>query len=323
MVISDTWLRLVCHLFCSYHVDFDGICERNHIFITNPCLFWPIPRVLVSQTKRNTQGHHSSGVVKKRVRFRSGREKKKVITQHDPHLPRFFTPLLLSPSSIWHYLSPTEFQEQPMLILPNLLAPFLLYIVCPKEAIPLSGSGKISSTNYPKSNYTASRNCTWNITAPADKIIMFTFTDFVLSECSASPCSDSCSYVELYDGGSTSSPSLGRFCQGSSWNEPQLSTRNQMFVMFHPGQKVDRGFEAKYESTMAGGEYPVNSILNILFYKHQIFLCAKLVSTRYETDHAPSFNLFHTSTFLGDRQTFAAHHDHSKLLSLSFERASV
>ncbi|CAH3125199.1 unnamed protein product, partial [Pocillopora meandrina] len=121
--------------------------------------------------------------------------------------------------------------------------------ICPKETIPLSGSGKISSTNYPKSNYTASRNCTWIITAPADNIVNFTFTDFVLSECSASPCSDSCSYVELYDGGSTSSPSLGRFCQGSSWNEPQLSTGNQMFVMFHPGQTVDRGFEAKYEYT--------------------------------------------------------------------------
>ena len=146
----------------------------------------------------------------------------------------------------------------------------------PKEAVPLSGSGKISSTNYPKSNYTASRNCTWNITAPADKIVNFTFTDFVLSECSASTCSDSCSYVELYDGGSTSSPSLGRFCQGSSWNEPQLSNGNQMFVMFHPGQTVNRGFEAKYESTTTGGEYPVTFILYILFYNHQTFFLGEI-----------------------------------------------
>ena len=123
---------------------------------------------------------------------------------------------------------------------------FILFTVCPKEAIPLSGSGKISSTNYPKSNYTASRNCTWNITAPADKIVNFTFTDFVLSECSANGCSDSCSYVELYDGGSTSSPSLGRFCQGSSWNKTHFSTGNQLFVMFHPGKTVARGFEAEY-----------------------------------------------------------------------------
>ena len=233
-------------LFCTYHTHFDGICERNHISIINPCLFWPIPRVLVSQTERNTQGHHSSGVVKKRVRFGSGRENKKVITQHDTHLPRFFTPFLLSPSSIWHCLSPTEFPEQPMLILPHSHAPFSLFTVCPKEAIPLSGSGKISSTNYPKSNYTASRNCTWNITAPADKIVMFTFTYFVLSECSANCSDSSCSYVELYDGGSISSPLLRRFCQGSTWNQPQFSSGNQMFVMFHPGETVDRGFEAEY-----------------------------------------------------------------------------
>ena len=159
---------------------------------------------------------------------------------------------------------------------PTLTCYFSLLTVCPKEAIPLSGSGKISSTNYPKSNYTASRNCTWNITAPADKIVNFTFTDFVLSECSANGCSDSCSYVELYDGGSTSSPSLGRFCQGSSWNEPQLSNGNQMFVMFHPGQTVDSGFEARFEATTTDGEYAVIFILNIHFYNHQTFFLGEI-----------------------------------------------
>ena len=99
----------------------------------------------------------------------------------------------------------------------------------------------------------------------------------MLSECSANPCSDSCSYVELYDGGSTSSPSLGRFCQGSSWNEPQLSNGNQMFVMFHPGQTVNRRFEAKYESTTTSGEYPVTFILYILFYNHQTFFLGEIV----------------------------------------------
>ena len=65
--ITDTWQRLVCHFFCSYHAHFDGICERNDIFITNPCLFWPVPIVLVSKTERNSQGHYNSGVMKKRV----------------------------------------------------------------------------------------------------------------------------------------------------------------------------------------------------------------------------------------------------------------
>ena len=123
---------------------------------------------------------------------------------------------------------------------------FILFTVCPKEAIPLLGSGKISSTNYPNSNYNAFRNCTWNITTSANEKIQFVFTDFVLSECSANCSNSSCSYVELYDGGSTSSPSLGRFCQGSSWNKTHFSTGNQLFVMFHPGKTVARGFEAEY-----------------------------------------------------------------------------
>ena len=136
-----------------------------------------------------------------------------------------------------------------MLILPHSYTHFSLFTVCPKEAIPLSGSGKISSTNYPKGNYTAFRNCTWNITASANEQIQFVFTDFVLSECSTNCSDSSCSYVKLYDGGSTSSPSLGRFGQGSSWNEPRFSSGNQMFVMFHPGQTVDRGFEANYSAS--------------------------------------------------------------------------
>ena len=57
--------------------------------------------------------------------------------------------------------------------------------------------------------------------------------------------------MELYDGGSTSSSDspLGRFCQGSPLEEPRFSSGNQMFVMFHPGQTVDRGFEAKYSAS--------------------------------------------------------------------------
>ena len=52
--------------------------------------------------------------------------------------------------------------------------------------------------------------------------------------------------MELYDGGSTGSPLLGRFCQGSPRIETQFSTGNQMSVMFHPGQTVARGFEAEF-----------------------------------------------------------------------------
>ena len=110
-------------LFCSYHAYCDGICERSHISITNPRLFWPIPSVLATQTKWNSQGHDRSGVAKKRVRFGSGREKKKLITQHDPHLPGFFTLQLLSRCWIWSCVLAIERPEQPMLILPHSHAP--------------------------------------------------------------------------------------------------------------------------------------------------------------------------------------------------------
>ena len=194
---------------------------------------------------------------------------------------------------------------------PTLTCSFFLFTVCPKEAIPLSGSGKISSTNYPKSNYTASRNCTWNITAPADKIVKFTFTDFVLSECSANNCSDSCSYVELYDGGSTSSPLLGRFCQGSSWNETQLSSGNQMFVMFHPGKAVARGFEAKYESPTTGGEYPLKFILNIVFYNLQIFLLREFGLDALRNRLCTNFQLI-SHFYIFKRQTDFRHSPRSR-----------
>ena len=137
--------------------------------------------------------------------------------------------------------------HQSMISLPHSHRHCLFYSLSKGSNSSLS-SGKISSTNYPKSNYTASRNCTWKITAPVDKKIQFEFTDFALSECSASPCSDSCSYVELYDGGSTGSPLLGRFCQGSPRNELQFSTGNQLSVMFNLGQTVARGFEAEFST---------------------------------------------------------------------------
>ena len=123
--------------------------------------------------------------------------------------------------------------------------------VCPKEVVPLSSNGKISSPNYPMSNYDMSTNCTWKITGSASQKIKFAFTDFALSPCAADCNSDSCSYVELYDGGSTSSPFLARFCDGSILNET-LSKGHEMFVRFHSGKTVDRGFEAEYQVSYDG-----------------------------------------------------------------------
>ena len=140
-----------------------------------------------------------------------------------------------------------------VLALDTFMWTFLLLTVCPNEAIPLFGSGTFSSPNYPMSNYTASTECTWKITAPAGKYVKVVFTDFALSLCAASCSSENCSYVELYDGGSDSSPSLGRFCGGPT-PQPTFSSGHQMFVKFNSGNTVDRGFEAKYSVVSPTGK---------------------------------------------------------------------
>ncbi|KAJ7357701.1 hypothetical protein OS493_023835 [Desmophyllum pertusum] len=123
------------------------------------------------------------------------------------------------------------------------------FSVCPTEAIPLSGNGKLSSPNYPMSNYTASQNCTWIITVPVGKYVKFAFTDFVLGSCALDCSSESCTYVEVYNGASARTASLGRFCKGSDQNE-MLSSGHQMFVKFHSGSTLDRGFEAQYSVSL-------------------------------------------------------------------------
>ncbi len=83
---------------------------------------------------------------------------------------------------------------------------------------------------------------------PDGKRVKFAFTDFRLGFCS-SPCSSQfCTYVEVYDGASESSPSLGRFCHNTDMEE-KVSSGNKMFVKFHGGAFRERGFEAQYSET--------------------------------------------------------------------------
>ena len=102
------------------------------------------------------------------------------------------------------------------------------------------------------SNYPASKNCSWIITVPSDKQVKFTFTELALGSCELNCSSDNCTYVELYDGASASSPSLGRFCNGLVLQDV-LSSGNQMFVTFRSGSSLDRGFEAQYSVTYHSG----------------------------------------------------------------------
>ncbi|KAL9973059.1 hypothetical protein ACROYT_G019468 [Oculina patagonica] len=117
--------------------------------------------------------------------------------------------------------------------------------ICPTKAIPLSGNGKLSSPNYPMSNYPASRNCSWIITVPSCKQVRLSFTELALGSCEHNCSSNNCTHVELYNGASGNSSLLGRFCNGSVLPDV-LSSGNQMFVKFRSGSSLDRGFEAQY-----------------------------------------------------------------------------
>ena len=128
----------------------------------------------------------------------------------------------------------------------NWIIYFELFPVCPTEAIPLTGEGKLSSPNYPMGNYSANRDCSWIITAPSDKLVKLVFTEFALGSCPFDCSSGNCTYVELYDGPSAnSSSSLGRFCSGSTLKE-LLSNGTQMFVNFRSSSSLGPGFEAQY-----------------------------------------------------------------------------
>ena len=61
--------------------------------------------------------------------------------------------------------------------------------------------------------------------------------------------SDICSRVEFFDGQTTGSPRLARFCTGSSLTAV-VSNGRYMHVKFYSSFSPDRGFKAEYvEST--------------------------------------------------------------------------
>ena len=131
---------------------------------------------------------------------------------------------------------------------------FFTFLVCPKAATLFTASnGKFSSPGYPSDvppglDEANKRACTWNITVAAGKRVKLNFTHLNFGTCS-SQC-DQCTHLDIYDGDSKSSPSLGRFCPGSA-KEVKVSSGNQMFVEFESGFGNDRGtgFEVQYSET--------------------------------------------------------------------------
>lgn len=91
--------------------------------------------------------------------------------------------------------------------------------------------------------YTTSSWCEWRVTATIGHVIRLKFIYFNL-ERADSRCLNY--YVEVFDGNSTDSTSLGRFC-GYSHPEILESSSNDMLVVFKSDSKVLRtGFKAEY-----------------------------------------------------------------------------
>lgn len=91
--------------------------------------------------------------------------------------------------------------------------------------------------------YATNSWCEWRITAPIGHVIRFEFLYFNLERGDIRCLKD---YVEVLDGNSTDSTSLGRFC-GYNYPEMLESSSNNMIMVFKSDSKVVRtGFKAEY-----------------------------------------------------------------------------
>ncbi|XP_060698417.1 deleted in malignant brain tumors 1 protein-like [Hemiscyllium ocellatum] len=100
--------------------------------------------------------------------------------------------------------------------------------------------GSFTSPNYPYF-YEDNEQCTWYIRGDSDQRIKLKFTHVDLE------VSSTCSYdyIAIYDGPSTNSVLLSKFCSGS--DETFTSTSNSMTVYFRTDSSVTRrGFSASY-----------------------------------------------------------------------------
>lgn len=99
-------------------------------------------------------------------------------------------------------------------------------------------SGIIEST-INNGYYSDNMDCQWNISSNA--MLEIAFFSFKIH---------SSDYVTVYDGGSPSSPLVGRF-SGNALPAPIISSSNKLYVVFvSDGSSYDSGFRARYRGTM-------------------------------------------------------------------------
>lgn len=136
---------------------------------------------------------------------------------------------------------------------------FCFFLGCSEH---LSGKrGLIVSPYYP-GYYATNSWCEWHVTAPIGHVIRFEFVYFNLERGDARCQND---YVEVFDGNSTDSTSLGRFC-GYNYPEMLESSSNNMLIMFKSDSKVVRtGFKAEYYSRKGKTEFCATFFICVKF----------------------------------------------------------
>ncbi|XP_050301020.1 bone morphogenetic protein 1-like isoform X2 [Anthonomus grandis grandis] len=129
--------------------------------------------------------------------------------------------------------------------------------------------GSISSPNYPK-YYPASKDCAWHIRTLPGHRLRLAFMNFNLEshpECYFD-------YVQIFDGDSSKSPQIGRYC-GPKVPHLIVSAENQLYMTFKSDNNVHKkGFWATY-STQCGG------ILQASQEKRQIYSHSKYGNATY------------------------------------------
>ena len=108
--------------------------------------------------------------------------------------------------------------------------------------------------------YATNSWCEWHVTAPIGHVIRFEFVYFNLERGDTRCLND---HVEVFDGDSTDSSSLGRFC-GYNYPEMLESSSNNMLIVFKSDSKVVRtGFKAEYYTRKGRPEFCATRSINV------------------------------------------------------------
>ncbi|CAL4063003.1 unnamed protein product [Meganyctiphanes norvegica] len=122
-------------------------------------------------------------------------------------------------------------------------------------------TGEIFSPNYPD-YYPSRKDCVWQFTTTPGHRIKLVFDEFEMEP------HQECTYdhIMLYDGTTSESPILGRYC-GAKVPHPIVASNNQMFMVFKSDSSVQRkGFRARHTTVCGGHLQATNTVRHM--YSH-------------------------------------------------------